>query len=177
METEIWEPISGYEGFYEVSNFGRVKSLCAGKWRTEAIRKLVLDKDGYFTVCLKKDGVVKNMKVHRLVASAFIPNPEHYPEVNHKNEIRNDNRVDNLEWCTSRYNQTYHDKHLKLCKPVCKIDDFGNVIGVYSSVNDAAASVGVTASHMSTVLSGRRKRNTRAGGFRWKFMKGATANG
>ena len=169
---EVWKPVPGYEGLYEVSNYGRVKSLCAGRWRKEMIRRLVADKDGYMTVCLKKDGTVKNLKVHRMVAFAFIPNPQQFPEINHRNELRYDNRVENLEWCSSQYNQTYKGKHLRCCKPVYQMDMDGNIIKTYKSINDAAAAVNVTPSHLSTVLSKRRKRNVTAGGFRWSYVEG-----
>jgi len=169
---EIWKPIPGYVGLYEVSNFGNVKSFCAGKWHNKTmIRKLVPDKDGYMTVLLKKQGSYRNFKVHRLVAQAFIPNPNNYPMVNHIDEIKSNNLVSNLEWCTAKYNMCYNNKHQRVCKKVAMMDSKNRVIKVFDSVNSAANSVGVTASHLSTVLSKRRARNKLAGGYRWKFIK------
>lgn len=97
--AEVWKDIQGYEGLYQVSNLGRVKSL-----RRSKIRKLYKDDKGYFRVTLKKKGKSKNFQIHRLVATAFIPNPENKPEVDHINTIRTDNRVQNLRWVTSSEN-------------------------------------------------------------------------
>ncbi len=172
MADEIWKPIVGFEGLYEVSNFGRVKSLCT-KSGVPLIRKLVSDKDGYLTVCIKKEGKVFCKKVHRLVAEGFISNPYNYPHINHKDEIKTNNNVNNLEWCSARYNNLYHDKCKRCCKRVVKLDLSGNVLQSYPSINEAAADVGVTTAHLSTVLSGRRARNKLAGGYKWKFEQEA----
>lgn len=101
---EEWRDIEGYNGIYKISNLGRVKSLKHGK---ERILKPSSDGDGYLEVSLWKEGVRKIFKVHRLVSKAFIPNFNNNPEVNHKNEIKTDNRCDNLEWCTREYNLNY----------------------------------------------------------------------
>lgn len=98
---EVWKQIKGYEGLYEVSNLGRVKSLCAGRWRTEMIRKPVKDKDGYLTISLKKNGKYSNFKIHRLVALSFIPLVAGLDQINHKDEDKTNNCVENLEWCDS----------------------------------------------------------------------------
>lgn len=101
---EIWKDIAGYEGLYEVSNLGRVKSLITNK-----ILKPSFDgKKNYLFVGLYKKGVkTKLINVHRLVAMAFIPNPNNYPQVNHIDENKINNRADNLEWCTIKYNSNY----------------------------------------------------------------------
>ena len=111
---EIWKPIKGYEGLYEVSNLGRVKSLDrsfinkAG-WRTTSQGKILapLMKKGYCHIALCKNNKARHHRVNRLVAEAFIPNPHNYPQVNHKDENPLNNRVDNLEWCTALYNTNY----------------------------------------------------------------------
>ena len=102
--NEIWKPIKGYEGLYEVSNFGRIKSIRFGK---EKIMKLQLKKNNYLDISLTKDGKTKRFLIHRLVAEAFIPNPDNLPEVNHKDECKTNNNVNNLEWCDRVYNINY----------------------------------------------------------------------
>lgn len=99
---EKWKPILGYEKYYAVSNFGRVKSL-----RSDHILKPTIGKVGYKYVVFSVNGIRKTLKVHRLVATAFCPNPHNYPVVNHKNENKLDNNFQNLEWCTIKYNNNY----------------------------------------------------------------------
>jgi hypothetical protein len=112
-QIEIWKPIVGYEGFYEVSNLGRIKTkerFIERKDKTffmlhERIRKLVLHKKtGYLQVSICVENKVKMCSAHRMVASTFIDNPLNKPQVNHINGIKTDNRVENLEWCTNREN-------------------------------------------------------------------------
>ena len=103
MEEEIWKPIKDYEGLYEVSNLGRVKSLNYRKTGKEKILKNI-ECRGYLAVCLTKNGKQKLFKVHRLVAETFIPNPESKPCIDHINTIKNDNRVKNLRWVTHKEN-------------------------------------------------------------------------
>ena len=110
-EVEIWKDIVGYEGLYKVSNKGNVYSVerinsQGRKWGGQTL-KLLLDKIGYIRVNLCKDGRIKNVTVHRLVAEMFIPNPNNYPEVNHRDEDKTNNCVENLEWCTREYNVNY----------------------------------------------------------------------
>lgn len=100
---EVWKDVVSYEGLYKVSNIGRVKSLKG----TEKILKTHQVRDGYLTVMLYKDKIPKRMSVHRLVAIAFIPNKNNYPFVNHKDENKKNNHVENLEWCTNEYNMSY----------------------------------------------------------------------
>lgn len=112
--TEEWRGIEGYEGMYQVSNLGRVKSLARVIIRSDGKPNPVNEKilkhgitKGYCSVVLCKDGKKKMYKVHRLVAMAFLSNPHNLPEVNHKDENKKNNCVDNLEWCTPKYNTNY----------------------------------------------------------------------
>ena len=122
---EIWKDIKGYEGLYQVSNLGRVKSLPRLIWNgkgyfmsKEKILSTKPNKDGYVIIKLIKKGEKpKPFLVHRLVAEAFIPNPNNLPEVNHiidDFEHRSDNRVENLEWCTAEYNINYGSRNKKV---------------------------------------------------------------
>lgn len=104
---EEWKNITGYEGLYQVSNLGRVKSLNYKGNGTEWILKGYVKKDGYEVVTLMKDGIRKYCRVHRLVALAFLPNPDNLPQINHKDEDKLNNCADNLEWCTGSYNTKY----------------------------------------------------------------------
>ena len=112
---EEWKSIPGYEGLYEVSSYGRVKSLEISYIRKNGIMdqksEMILSPKnngtGYFTVCLYKNKIHKYYLIHRLVAEAFLPNPDNLPEVNHKDEDKSNNRVDNLEWCDRKYNLNY----------------------------------------------------------------------
>lgn len=114
---EIWKPIPEYEGIYEVSNFGNVRSVdryldCKIKnvnkhlWKGRIISQQKR-KDGRLTVALYSHSKRKRMLVHRVVADAFIPNPNNYPCINHKDENPANNKVENLEWCTYKYNNNY----------------------------------------------------------------------
>ena len=106
---EEWRPIEGYEGLYEVSNTGRVRSVDRFYYRLHKGKVLSPTKDryGYLTVTLNCNGKSKTIKIHRLVAQAFLPNPDNLPQVNHKDEDKTNNNVDNLEWCTAKYNVNF----------------------------------------------------------------------
>ena len=111
---EIWKPIEGYKGKYEVSNLGRIKSLC---WGRVKILKKHLSKHGYVVTYLSINTLVKTIKVHRLVAQAFIPNPDNKPCVNHIDSIRTNNNVNNLEWCTWKENTRHSSKKGRMLGP------------------------------------------------------------
>lgn len=115
LENEIWKDVDGYEGYYQVSNLGRVKSL--PRWIIYSdgrhyfydgvILKIKHDHGGYCCVELTINSNLRTHKVHRLVAHAFIPNPQNLPEINHKDENKDNNCVENLEWCDNNYNNHY----------------------------------------------------------------------
>ena len=104
---EEWRDIKGYEGLYQVSNLGRVKSLNYKNTGKEEILSNIPRKDGYSIAGLSKNSKSKPFYVHRLVALHFIPNPNNLPQVNHKDENKENNKVSNLEWCTQSYNNCY----------------------------------------------------------------------
>ena len=158
---EIWKDIPEYEGLYQVSNLGRVKSLIYGK---ERIMKLSKDKDGYLQVQLSKKGKIKLKKVHRLVAEAFIDNPESKPQVNHINEIKTDNRVENLEWCTAQYNKEY-----SYAKKVVQKDKNNKFIKLWNSVAEAERNLKISNGNISACCYKKRKS---AGGYMWEFYYG-----
>lgn len=107
MENIIWKPVVGYEGLYEVSNTGLIKSLNCYNYKAPRLLRLGKRSDGYLSVGLSKNNTTKTKTVHRIVAEAFIPNPNNLEMVNHKDEDKTNNNVENLEWCTRAYNQLY----------------------------------------------------------------------
>lgn len=115
LESEKWKDIEGYDGVYQVSDLGRVRSHKSGEWRVMRARN---NGTGYLQVQLWKNGKRKFTYVHRLVAQAFIPNSdESKTQINHINECKSDNRVSNLEYCTARYNLTYKNIHYRRNNP------------------------------------------------------------
>lgn len=109
LANEQWRDIDGYDGMYQVSDLGRVRSKKYGSWKVLSTRK---NRKGYLRLDLSRDGNRKNASVHRLVAQAFIPNDDdNKTQINHINEDKTDNRAVNLEWCTAQYNITYNDIH------------------------------------------------------------------
>lgn len=111
LAQEQWRDIEGYEGVYQVSDLGRVRSNKYGDWR---VMKVVKSSTGYLTVGLLKDGKRKTVSVHRLVAQAFIDNDDETKTyINHQNEDKTDNKAINLEWCTASYNLSYNDLNLR----------------------------------------------------------------
>ena len=179
MNKEIWKDVKGYEGKYQVSNLGRIKSIKFKNGNQEKILKLT-DCKGYKIIRLCKDGIVKSFKVHRLVAQAFIPNYNNMPIINHINGIKNDNNVENLEWCTYSHNETEAHR-MGLKKPTwqgkCyythpsnrKIIQYnlnGEKVKEWSSIQEATDKLNV--SNISAVCRGAQKT---AGGYIWKYTE------
>ena len=182
---ETWKPVVGYEGFYEVSDLGRVRSLPRkGSKRLETwkdgysqrgcVLKPQKRKNGYLFVNLCRNGEKKMANIHRLVAEAFIPNPRSCKEVNHKDESRDNNCVENLEWCTHIENCNYgtaierrakRQRNGGPSKPVDQLDLNGNYIRTFPSVNEAERN-GYTSQNVSAAAKGKLKT---AYGFKWRF--------
>lgn len=179
---EYWKPIEGYEGFYEVSNYGRIKSLidCNGKPR-ELILKPCYNKLRYASVFLCKHGYMKRKQIHRIVAQAFIPNPLNYPIINHKDENPSNNKADNLEWCTQKYNINYGNrnakclnslKNSKTVKTPRKLLCFSlsdEFICEYDSIHEAARAINGSIGLICLAAQGKRRI---ANGYKWEYKKG-----
>lgn len=167
---EIWRDIEGYENLYKVSNLGRVKSLRFGK---EKILKAIKNNNGYAIIFLRKEGNTKYYAVHRLVATAFLQNPNNLPQVNHKDEDKMNNRVDNLEFCSAKYNINYgtHNQmvsesltnNLKTSKKVLCVET--GVI--YPSTKQVERELGFANSNISLACNGKYKQ---AYGFHWRYV-------
>lgn len=170
LENEIWKPIKGYEGLYEVSNMGRVKSLHFGK---EKLLKLQKHKFGYDTLMLhQKEEKPKHFNVHRLVAEAFIPNPDNLPCVNHKDCNTSNSIASNLEWCTQQYNLKYNNAHLRAGKktPVYQLNkDTNEIIKEWESIRQAAQHLGVCSIPIYNCCKNNKYRKT-AYGYKWRYV-------
>lgn len=163
---EIWKDIEEYEGIYQVSNLGRVKRVTTGR-----ILKGWKDGYGYLTVKLCKNGIVSNKTIHRLVAQVFIPNTENKPEVNHIDEDKTNNRVDNLEWSTAKENSNHGTRNERLSRtksiPILAINlKTGESKQFYGS-NECARQLGLSQGNITSVLKGKRKQT---GGFTFKYL-------
>lgn len=163
---EVWKDIKGYEGFYQISNLGRVKSLIRKNVLKEKIIKGGIQKNGYKFVLLYKDKNSKIFRVHRLVAEAFIPNPNKYKEVNHIDENKTNNNVENLEWCTRKYNCSYGNFNESKIKKVIQYDIIGNYIREWSSITEAQKKLGI---NHSSIVNNCRNRRPSAGGYIWAY--------
>ena len=167
--NEEWRDIKGYEGLYQVSNLGRVRSLnCRGHKGCIGILTPRLDGKGYEMVALYKEGKARNIKVHRLVAQAFIPNPNNYPQVNHKDENKTNNDVKNLEWCTNEYNHNYGTRNERVGKSLSKKIICITTGEIFNSMREACRKYNISSGSMTECCQGKRKT---AGGYKWEYFK------
>lgn len=135
--SEEWRDVPNYDGIYQVSNLGRVKSLNYNHTKQEKILKPLTNSKGYLQVQLWKERKMKSFKIHRLVLSAFNTNYNTTFEVNHINEIKSDNRLENLELCDRKYNVTYGTRLQKVSKKVYQYDLNMNLINIWNSTREA----------------------------------------
>lgn len=171
---EHWEDIEGYEGLYQVSDWGNVRSLNYKQTGKTKLLKPVKDDKGYLHVRLYKDGKWEQKRIHRLVAEAFItnPKPNEYKQVNHKSECPMLNFACVLEWCTTKYNTNYGTCIQRMAdsrsKPVDQFDKDGIFIRHWKSAKEAGKQLKIHQNHIGDCA--RLKRKT-AGGYIWKFTK------
>lgn len=184
---EVWKDIKDYEGLYQISNYGRLKSFkveSKGK-----ILKLTNQYGNYFSVVLQGKGVPKrSTRIHRLVAEAFIPNPNNLPEINHKDGNKQNNNVNNLEWVSRKQNAVhsmtilhpqqkdgmiYYNKYIRP-KPIVQMDLNNNILAVFDSAETASKMTGVCARNIlqmanKTPFNKKGLLRKSAGGFKWAF--------
>ena len=159
---ETWKAIAGYEGLYQVSNLGRVKSINYNHTGKEKILKPRKNTCGYLHVCLYKDGQKKMSLVHRLIAEAFIPNPNNLETVNHKDEVKTNNVASNLEWMSRGDNKRYSAN--KSAKMFDK--STGELLATFPSTHEAERVTGIANSNISKCCLGKRKS---VGGYIWRY--------
>lgn len=178
MEQEIWKEIEGYEGKYMISSLGRVKSM----WRCNQYGHKIDNETiivphknrNYLRVCLSLNNVLRSVYVHRLVAEAFIPNPDNLPQINHKDENPLNNSSTNLEWCDPKYNSNYGTRMERIKqslkaygKQIIQYDKIGRVVGIYRDIFEVKEiNPTYTIGRIERVLRGDKHRHT-AYGYKW----------
>lgn len=167
IANEEWRPVKGYTR-YEVSDKGNVRNI-----HTKVPKAVRKTKTGYLIADLKENGKKSTKYVHRMVAEAFLPNPEALPQINHKDENKSNNMVDNLEWCSVSYNNTYNGRakkvgeHHKENHPSCKRVRCVETGKEYVSVREASRKTGICGMCISYCLNGKQNH---AGGYRWEVV-------
>ena len=189
MEKEIWKDIVGYEGLYQVSNLGNVKSLARGNRAEKNIKQNT--NYGYKCVYLYKDHKLKDKRVHRIVAEVFLDKNDFKSmpdedrnlidlndlQINHKDENKKNNRVNNLEWCTAKYNSNYGSRNKKVSnlkrKKINQYDLEGNFIREWDSISKIEKELGLHHSNIIKVCSNLRNKT---GGYKWKYSLESEVN-
>lgn len=171
---EVWRDIDGYEGLYQVSNLGNVRSVdrytnCGNgsglkykQLKKGIMLKPCITNSNYKQVLLCNNGIMKAKKVHRLVAETFIPNPNNLPEVNHKDENKLNNCINNLEWCSSKYNMQYSQ-----AKKINQYDLQNNFIKQWNCMNDIQRELGIKVQLISRVCNGKQQKTHN---YIWRFV-------
>lgn len=180
---EIWKSIVETDGKYEISNFGNLRSVdryakvCGGGKRLVKGQTVTPARcsNGYLELQASMGAKRKCLLVHRLVAQYFIPNPDSLPEVNHKDENPRNNCVDNLEWCTPKYNCNYGTRNQRcmekvIKKPVRQLSLGGKLIRIYPMIKDAMRATGIDETQIGRVCKGKNKT---AGGYKWEYVEEA----
>lgn len=188
-KEEIWKDIKDYEGSYQVSNFGRVRSLDRSYIKSDGVLEhrhgqlmtLKLDKDGYYMVGLRLHNKPKKcFRVNILVAKTFIENPHNYDQINHKDENKLNNNVENLEWCDSKYNNNYghRTENIQITKsklhsygarkPVLQFDLNGKLIHEWQSASEIERQLNYSGSHINQCCHYQRNK---ANGYIWRFKE------
>ena len=172
----MWKNIKGYEGLYQVSDEGEVRSLGNNESRKEKILKPAYRGNGYLFVSLCKNGKKKMFSIHRLVAEAFLPNSNNLPEINHKDENKANNCASNLEWCDRKYNVNYgtgkkrsaekRTNNEKTSKSVKQFDLQGNYIREFPSISEVQRRLGYSFQNISSACLGKYNQ---AYGYRWSY--------
>lgn len=187
IKSEVWKDVCGYGGLYMVSDLGRIKSFVYYNGANVRFLKPQISKRGYYFVDLCKNNVKKKLLLHRLVAEAFIPNPENKPCIDHIDRNGINNRVSNLRWCTQKENcnnkftkeyrdkTRYYEDGLKRAtersisismKPIIQIDKFGNIVNEFKSMAEAKRLFGYSSSCICRCCKGQRELYK---GFKWMY--------
>lgn len=182
LPDEEWRPVPGYEGLYEVSNYGRFLSIGREYVNSNGIRHCLKTKlikpykhnSGYLAVCFRKDGKSIRFLAHRVVAFVFIPNPNNLPQINHIDENKKNNKSDNLEWCSAIYNLEYgtrrqREKETK-SKPINCYTKDGVFVKTYSSITNAALHLTQSKKSCGNISACARGLTRSSYGYVWRFV-------